>query len=88
LTPKNFNFGEYFAARQWLLLTDDPAEIAALEAFTGETQSEVVDDFVENTCWSNNLPQYVGGRGTPTERKQALRAAFIAAEEQNSEVNF
>jgi hypothetical protein len=79
-TPGKTKLGEYFAARIWLILTDDPAAIAALEAFTGETQSEVVDDFVENTCWSNNLPQLCR-RTRDTNRKQALRAAFIAAEE-------
>ena len=58
---------EYFDARRRLILTDDAAEISRLETSLGETQSEVIDDFVENSCWSADLPDFTGGRGTPAK---------------------
>lgn len=69
---------EYFAARRRLILADDPAEITRLETSIGETQPEVIDDFIENSCWSADLPDFVGGRGTPAERRAALRAVYLA----------
>jgi hypothetical protein len=68
--------GDYFKARRELILADRPADIARLENLIGETQAEVVDDFVENSCWRQDLPEYVGGKGTPAERRNALRAVF------------
>lgn len=59
-----------------LILSDDPAEIAEIEAAYGMTQAEVVDRFIENSCWSVDVPEFVGGKGTPRERRAALRAAY------------
>ena len=69
--------GDYFKARRELILADRPADIARLENLIGETQAEVVDDFVENSCWRQDLPDFVGGKGTPAERRNALRAVFV-----------
>lgn len=59
-----------------LILTDDVAEQARLESSLGSTQAEVVSEFVERTCWGEDIPHLIGGRGTPAERLAALRAAF------------
>jgi hypothetical protein len=59
-----------------LILADDPAEIARLEALIEGTQAEAVDDFIEESCWSDHLPHLVGGPGTPKQRLDALRAAY------------
>jgi hypothetical protein len=42
----------------------------------GETQAGVVDDFIENSCWRQDLPDFVAGKGTPAKRRNALRAVF------------
>ena len=55
-----------------------PDRISRLETSLGETQSEVIHDFIENSCWSADLPDFTGGRGTPANRRAALRAAYLA----------
>jgi hypothetical protein len=42
------------------------------------TQTEAVDEFIEQSCWSEDVPRFVGGKGTPAERREALRAAYRA----------
>lgn len=59
-----------------LAISDDPAEIAALEVRTGRTQAAVIDHFIEESDWQENLPHLTGGRGAPAERRAALRAAW------------
>lgn len=59
-----------------LILSDDRAEIAEIEAAYGMTQAEAVEDFIEVSCWSDAVPELVGGKGTPRERLDALRAAY------------
>jgi len=59
-----------------LILADDPAEIAEIEAAYGRTQAEAVEDFIEASCWSDAVPELVGGKGTPRERLDALRAVY------------
>jgi hypothetical protein len=61
-----------------LIFADDPAEIARLEALLEGTQTEAVDEFIEQSYWSEDVPQFVGGKGTPAERREALRAAYRA----------
>jgi hypothetical protein len=61
-----------------LIFTDKPADIAPLEAELENTQSAAVDFMIEETCWSDDVPQFVGGKGTPAERRTALRKAFLA----------
>jgi hypothetical protein len=69
----------YFEARRELIFADRPADITRLEKLIEETQADVVNDLIENSRWSQDLPDFVGGRGTPTERRHALRAAFLAS---------
>jgi hypothetical protein len=70
---------EWRPATMWrLILSDDPTEIARLETELEGTQAEAVDHFIERSCWSLDLPEFVGGKGSPAERRAALRAAHKA----------
>jgi hypothetical protein len=69
--------GDYFDARRELIFAEQLADIARLEELIGETQTEVVDDFIENSCWRQDLPDFTGGKGTPAERRSALRAVML-----------
>ena len=62
-----------------LVLADDPAEIARLEERAEATQAEAVDYFIERSSSSVDVAAFAGGKGTPTVRRAALRAALRAA---------
>ena len=68
-----------------LILADDPAEIARLEAIHGRSQADTVDFMIEDTCWSMELPELRGGKGTPRERLEALRAAYRQQEQEEED---
>ena len=72
----NMTMPEWSAVLWQRIFADDPAEIARLEALLEGTQAEAVDEFIEQSCWSEDVPQLVGGKGTPAERREALRAAY------------
>ena len=74
----NMTMTEWSAILWQLIFADDPAEIARLEALLGGTQTEAVDEFIEQSCWGEDVPRFVGGKGTPAERREALRAAYRA----------
>jgi hypothetical protein len=89
ITPmkKPYSFEEeetgasYFLAPFRLISSDDPADIARLEKFTGLTQAEMVDLFIEDplSCElqaTDELEPFTGHRGTPSERLKALRLAL------------
>ena len=59
-----------------LIRCDDPAEIAEIEADYGMTQAEAVDDFIEESCWTSAVREFVGGKGTPRDWLIALRSAY------------
>lgn len=59
-----------------LIFADDPAEIARLETLAEVSQSAAVDLFIEQSCYDRDLPAFVGGKGSPPERRVALRAAY------------
>jgi len=61
-----------------LIFTDNPADIARLQTELDGTQAEAVDFMIEETCWSEDVPQFVGGKGTAPERRKALRTAYVA----------
>jgi hypothetical protein len=61
-----------------LILTDNPAEVARLETAFATTQAEAVNQMIEDTCWGDDLPEFVGGKGTPAHRRSALRIAYLA----------
>ena len=42
-------------AKWALIFSDDAAEIKALEGVLKMTQAEAVDDFIENSCWKDDL---------------------------------
>lgn len=59
-----------------LIFADDPADIAALEVDRKMTQAQQIDEFVEETCRSDELtPEQIK---TPQDRKVNLRAAMLA----------
>jgi hypothetical protein len=60
-----------------LIMADKPDEIARIEAEYGQTQAATVEDFIERSCWTETVPDFVGGKGTPRERLLALRAAYM-----------
>jgi hypothetical protein len=67
---------ELWKQTQELVRADDPAEIQRLEALTGTTQADAVNGFIEESCCSEDLPQWTGGKGTPAERLDALRTLW------------
>lgn len=69
---------EYVLTLWKLILADDPEQIVKLGALAGATQTEAVDHFIEHSYWSEDVPAFAGGKGTPTERRAALLAAYRA----------
>jgi len=68
------------ADAQWaLIFSDDPAEIKKLEGIVKMTQSGAVDDFIEDSCWKEEMSvsRFVGKKGSPDERMHALRFAYL-----------
>src|SRR5262245_26314709 len=61
---------------QALVLSDDAIEIKRLETLIGCSQDELVNHYIEKSCYSDDLPEYVGGKSTPQERLDALRALW------------
>jgi hypothetical protein len=59
-----------------LILSDKPRQIARLEKGYGRTQQEAVDDFIEDSCWSESVREFVGHKGTQGKRREALRSAY------------
>jgi hypothetical protein len=67
----------YRADAQWaLILTDEPATIKTLTGILKMSQTEAVDDFLEESCWSNSVPELVGHKGTAVQRLAALRGTY------------
>jgi hypothetical protein len=64
--------------RVLLIWADEPDHIAGLEAACGMTQAESIDDWIEESCWSDDehMKPFVGGKGTPEERRAAFRYAL------------
>jgi len=58
------------------VMTDDPVKKAEFQKQFGVDQTQAVDEFIERTCWAEDLPHLVGNRGTAPERLQALREAL------------
>jgi len=66
------------ADAQWaLIFSDDPAERQALEEILKMTQAAAVDDFIETSCWKDDLPDLAGNKGTADERLHRLRFAYL-----------
>jgi hypothetical protein len=59
-----------------LILTEDPVLIRKLEVHFGVTQDSAVDECIEDTCWGADTPLFLGHKGTPRQRLEALRRAF------------
>lgn len=59
-----------------LVLVEDVSKQTQLELELGATQAEVVNDFIETTCWGEVLPHLLGKQGTPKQRLADLRLAF------------
>jgi hypothetical protein len=78
--PMSLTVVEWAATANQLVMCDDPKEIRRLEMLCECTQDEAVSHFIEGTCWSEDFPEFWGGKGTPKERRTALRAAWRAVE--------
>jgi hypothetical protein len=66
------------AQAQWaLIFSDDPAERQALEEILKMTQAAAVDDFIETSCWKDDLPDLAGNKGTADERLHRLRFVYL-----------
>lgn len=66
------------ADAQWaLIFSDDPAEKEKLEGILKMTQAGAVDDFIEGSCWSDDLPNFKGNKGDVEERLYALRLQYL-----------
>lgn len=68
------------AAAQWaLIFSDDPAEIKKLEDIVKMTQAAAVDEFIEDSCWKDELvlSKFVGKKGSADERLHQLRFAYL-----------
>jgi hypothetical protein len=37
-----------------------------------------VNDFIEESCCGLDMPEFIGGKGTPQQRRSALRALWRA----------
>jgi len=58
-----------------LVFADDPKDIDDLEADCKMTQAQQVDEFIDDTCWGDDLtPEQIT---TPYDRKLNLRAVMI-----------
>jgi hypothetical protein len=60
----------------WRLIDADDDELPALERDMQFTQVQAVDELIERSYWSVDLPHLMGGRGTHADRLRALRAAY------------
>jgi len=60
-----------------LIFADTAEEISRLEAAYGRTQQQTVDEFIEDSCWSDWFPGFIGHKGTAEDRRASLRAAYI-----------
>jgi hypothetical protein len=69
---------EYILTLWRLILAEDPGQVAQLETLIGKAQNEAVDHFIERSYWGEDVPAFVGGKGTPTERRAALLTAYRA----------
>lgn len=67
---------EWSAAAQELVRSYNAEEISELETLLGCTRDEAVSHFVEESCCSDDLPDFVGGKGTPEDRRYALLALW------------
>jgi hypothetical protein len=64
---------------RWALVWCDQADaLVELERLWGGSQSDAVDDLIENTCWADSLQDYTGKRGTAADRRRALQLCFIS----------
>jgi hypothetical protein len=86
---KEYYDGSYRAGAQWaLILSDEPTTIKELEKLLKMTQDEAVDDYVETSCWSQDLPRLVGKKGTPSERLRALRRVYLKEAGPSSQTDY
>lgn len=74
-----------FQLLKFLVLSDKPHEIAALEGLARCTQAQLVNEWIEEKprhrfYHNSKLEPFYGHKGTPQTRLKALRAAIVGAE--------
>ena len=77
---KEYYEGSNSGTAKWaLIFSDDAAEIKALEGVLKMTQAEAVDDFIEDSCWKDDLTvrPVAGKKGSADDRLQRLRIAYL-----------
>jgi hypothetical protein len=60
------------------VLTKDPAVASQFQRKFGITQDQAVDELIEKTDWGQDVPNYVGNKGNPASRLEAIRRALRA----------
>lgn len=60
------------------VLTKDPAVASQFQRKFGITQDQAVDELIEDTDWGEDLPNYVGNKGSSASRLEAIRNALRA----------
>jgi hypothetical protein len=69
------NMSQWFKARiQLAFHARTPTDVAHLEQLLDTTQTAIVDEFIERSCWSEDpmIRPYTGGNGTFDARRNAL----------------
>jgi hypothetical protein len=77
---KEYYEGSNSGTAKWaLIFSDGAAEIKALEGVLKMTQAEAVDDFIEDSCWKDDLTVrvVVGKKGSADDRLHRLRTAYL-----------
>jgi hypothetical protein len=76
---------KHMQQRAWLskelipyVLTKDPAVASQFQRKFGITQDQAVDELIEKTDWGQDVPNYVGNKGNPASRLEAIRRALRA----------
>ncbi len=80
---KEYYEGSNSGTAKWaLIFSDDAAEIKTLEGILKMTQAEAVDDFIETSCWKDDLTvrPVAGKKGSADDRLQRLRIAYLIQE--------
>ena len=77
---KEYYEGSNSGTAKWaLIFSDDAAEIKALEGVLKMTQAEAVDEFIEDSCWKDDLTvrPVAGKKGSADDRLERLRIAYL-----------
>jgi hypothetical protein len=69
------------------ILSDDADTIRRLQEDLGLTQAQAVDEFIQTSCWAEDVPHLLGNRAPAAERLAALRAAYRTQNAPHSDID-